>query len=61
MRDLRKAYQRFNGSRDPVTLLEAVGQLMAQYGTRAEAGPQTTATRLDRDDLRLVCFDVLSS
>lgn len=60
VRDLRKAYQTFNGSRDPVVLLDAVRQLMAQYGATPQAGSQATVTRLDRDDLRLVCFDVLS-
>jgi len=60
VRDLRKAYQTFNGSRDPAVLLDAVRDLIARYGTGPQAGSPVTETRLDRDDLRLVCFDVLS-
>jgi hypothetical protein len=61
VRDLRKAYQTFNGLRDPGVLLDAVQELMAKYGISVQASSEATATRLDRDDLRLVCFDVLSS
>jgi SNF2 family DNA or RNA helicase len=61
VKDLRKAYQAFNGSRDPVVLLDAVQELMAKYGINVQASSETTATRLGRDDLRLVCFDVVSS
>jgi hypothetical protein len=60
VRDLRQAYQRFNGSRDPVVLLGAVRELMGKYGTSVQGTSETTATRLDRNGLRLVCFDVLS-
>ena len=61
VRDLRNAYQRFNGSRDPVVLLDAVRELMAQYGADAQSQRPATSKRLEREDLRLVCFDVLSS
>jgi len=59
--DMRKAYGRFRGSRDPAVLLEAVQELMTRYGTVAAVKANGRAPRLDRDDLRLICFDVLSS
>jgi hypothetical protein len=60
IKDLRKAYQRFNGAREPSVLLDTVRQLMSQYGGNADRERQAEAAQLGRDDLRLVCFDVLS-
>jgi hypothetical protein len=61
IRDLRKAYEHFNGSRDPSALLGAVLELKARYGTATQVSSAEAPARLQRDDLRLVCFDVLSS
>jgi SNF2 family DNA or RNA helicase len=61
IKELRKAYQEFSKSRDPRELVNFVTEMMQRYGVRAE--PQSADTRpvaLTRDDLRLVCFDVLS-
>jgi hypothetical protein len=62
VKDLRKAYQTFNGSRDPAALLDGILQMAATYG-RTEGSNQDakSVSQLTRDDLRLVCFDVVSS
>jgi len=62
IRELRKAYQECSKSRDPRELVDSVTDMMQRYGVRAESQDEDTRTvALTRDDLRLVCFDVLSS
>ena len=62
IKDLRKAYQEYNASRAPGALVDAVLDLMGRYGQAGDSAPGAApAARLTIDDLRLVCFDVLSS
>jgi len=62
LRELRDAYDRFRQSGDPSLLLDAVLRIMKQYGGDGKGPPPAPdAAPLTREDLRLVCFDIVSS
>jgi SAM-dependent methyltransferase len=58
---LREAYQQFRGSGEPRVLLDAVLGLIVRYGGEPAAAAPAASVSLKREDLRLVCFDVVSS
>lgn len=63
VRDLRLAYREFQRKEDIKTLLSAVSDLKKRFGgeQNAESGTRSdTVVDISRDDLRLICFDVVS-
>jgi Helicase conserved C-terminal domain len=60
VKELRAAYRRFQGDSDVAVLLNAALTLASRYGAGSEMTAKSTR-RLDRVDLRLVCFDHLCS
>ena len=59
---LRDAYKEFQKSQDPATLLSTILMLYETVGTASqpEEAEKWTTTPLRREDLRLICYDVLS-
>jgi len=60
---LRQAYKEFQGTGNIRVLLDAVAEVRAKFGepqSRA-AGEARSGPPLSREDLRLICFEVLSS
>jgi hypothetical protein len=60
VKELRAAYRRFQGEGDLAALLAAVLNLAARYASGGEAARKPTR-RLEREDLRLICFDHVCS
>jgi hypothetical protein len=58
---LRSAYQRLQESGDPRTLLDEVLEMVARYGGATAAEEPGATVPVRRQDLRLICFDVVSS
>ena len=62
VRKLRQYFKEFQGSRDIRSLLgniEAVRETSG--GNEAGKGPAERTKELKREDLRLICFDLLTS
>lgn len=60
VKELRAAYRRFQGDGEVAALLMAVLSLTSRYGSDSEV-TRKSARPLERDDLRLICFDHLCS
>jgi len=62
LKTLRDAYKEFQKSQDPATLLSTCLMLYETVGTasQSEEAEKWTTTPLRREDLRLICYDVLS-
>lgn len=61
--DLKKLYRAYQQNGSVTDLLNAVEAMRAQYGSEGkpqQARESAAAPRLSREDLRLICFDVLS-
>jgi hypothetical protein len=59
---LREKYRRFQNTGDIHALLAELKAMQQQYGANDEHQGYTPAFQtITRDDLRLICFDVLSS
>jgi hypothetical protein len=59
---LRQAYKEFQRTSDIRDILAAVDEARSQFGEPPQTQPQLKAApTLTRDDLRLVCFDVISN
>jgi hypothetical protein len=64
IRELRSAWTAFQAEGQPQALLAAVERLRTEFGVQQEeprARGSAAAARLTRDDLRLICFDFISS
>ena len=61
VKQLRGAYQQFQASGDPRTLLGAVLEMVARFGGVTAAEEPGATVPVKREDLRLICFDVVSS
>jgi len=62
IRELRKAYERAAGSPEPSALVGTVLDMIQRYGQQGTAGAGEGKGRgVSREDLRLICFDVVSS
>jgi hypothetical protein len=61
VKELRKAYQSYQRSRDALELVGWLDRLKAQMGGVPGGGGKTRAAALDRAQLRLICFDHLCS
>ncbi len=64
LKELRAAYQQFQVNSDVAALLHAVKDLCEKFAAGARQEEQITAngpTKVGREDLRLICFDVVSS
>ncbi len=63
VRQLRQIYKGFQGGGDMGVLLKGIEDLRVEFGTAPSPSGQETCSgveRLDRSDLRLICFDVVS-
>ena len=60
VRDLRDAYRHFSHSQDPSMLVDAVHDLIGTYGVETEDRGIQPAVHIEREALRLICFDVIS-
>ncbi len=63
VRDLRQAYKDFQRKGDVKTLLETVEGLREKFGGEEAVGQRkdtVTARPLGREDLRLICFDLVT-
>jgi len=58
---LRKVYRQNNAANNPTVLLEAVLELAQRFGIAAVREDASGLQRLTREDLRLICFDVVSN
>jgi hypothetical protein len=62
VRKLRQSFRAFQGSRDIKSLLSNIEDLgEASGGNEAGKGPAERTKELKREDLRLICFDLLTS
>ena len=61
LKRLRSAYQRLQESGDPRPLLDEVLEMVARYGAESASDEPVAAAPIKREDLRLICFDVVSS
>lgn len=64
VRRMRQAYRDFRGKGDVKGLLDVIDELRTSFGVEHGAGeiPRTpTTSSLRREDLRLICFDFLTS
>ena len=60
---LRQAYKEFQATSNIAVLLDAVEEVRAKFGEpqgRAGGEARSGGPKLSRDDLRLICFEVLS-
>jgi hypothetical protein len=59
---LRQAYKEFQAKGSIKALLDVVDEVRSKFGEPAgrPAGETKTSATLSREDLRLICFDVLS-
>lgn len=62
IRQLRVAYTEFQSSPDPQVLLNTVQSIMQEFGATPPGGdhPQPHKPALSREDLHLICFDIVS-
>jgi hypothetical protein len=62
VKDLRKTFKRFQADGDISKLLEDVERISFDTGTTDQAPPPDggPAKMIEREDLRLICFDVIS-
>jgi hypothetical protein len=61
VKELRKAYQVYVGDKDPVALIGWLDELRAQLGGTENSPQEFAQVRIQREDLRLICFDYLCS
>ncbi|MCK4374684.1 MAG: DEAD/DEAH box helicase, partial [Candidatus Brocadiae bacterium] len=61
VRELREAHRQYQQAGDAKGFLDAVLQLRATYGENGKARPAGAAEPIKREDLRLICFDYISS
>jgi len=62
VRKLRQSFREFQGGRDIKSLLSNIEDLReASGGNEAAKGPAERTKELKREDLRLICFDLLTS
>lgn len=63
IRRLREIYKDFQAKGDIKTLLEFIDELRKSLGAEraSSESPRTTTSLLRREDLRLICFDLVTS
>jgi hypothetical protein len=61
IKELRKTYKQFQAAEDIKELLESVEQLRTEFGAEPETQEaQGPSISIKREDLRLICFDVIT-
>jgi superfamily II DNA or RNA helicase len=62
VKDLRKTFKQFQADEDITRLLEDVERISSDTGVTDQSPPSgvAPAKMIERDDLRLICFDVIS-
>lgn len=61
VKELRGHYRAFQTAGDIAALVQAVGELASTYSAATSPVPSRSRHQLQRDSLRLICFDYLSS
>jgi hypothetical protein len=62
VKELRKTFKRFQADGDIIQFLEDVERISSDTGTTDQSPPSgvAPAKMIERDELRLICFDVIS-